>query len=397
MSSRRGRERVAEPRRGAAEARRRAEGATTAVHSGCAARTPSVGGRVAGRGGEDRPGSTGTRRRRGGRGRGGRGRGEAGGTGGTTTTEEDATSSSSTLVERHAGDRLGDARPAGSRGTETEGDAETTPRRRRRRGGRGRGRGQGGAAAARADAREPAGRRATRQAAAEAADDRRRGSRIGSPSPPRRTRSEQGADPTSEIQTTETPAKASRSRGPRSLEEQVASGGPPRGLRSRSLRGRGRRQREPLVVPPRITDKLMVITEHGDRDQIASSRRRPRPALRRGAAHSMVGNVYLGRIQNVLPGMEAAFVDIGRGRNGVLYAGEVNYSPEDLGGGRRPDRAGPEVGPGRDGPGPTKDPMGGKGARLTARSRSPVGSSSSRPTRTCPASPAGSPRTPAGV
>ena len=71
-------------------------------------------------------------------------------------------------------------------------------------------------------------------------------------------------------------------------------------------------------------------------------------------------------MQNVLPGMEAAFVDIGRGRNGVLYAGEVNYRPEDL-----------------EGPAPrienvlksgqavmvqvTKDPMGGKGARLTAQ------------------------------
>src|SRR5699024_8855432 len=40
---------------------------------------------------------------------------------------------------------------------------------------------------------------------------------------------------------------------------------------------------------------------------------------------SMVGNVYLGRVQNVLPSMEAAFVDIGRGRNAVLYAGEVNW------------------------------------------------------------------------
>jgi ribonuclease G len=80
----------------------------------------------------------------------------------------------------------------------------------------------------------------------------------------------------------------------------------------------------------------------------------------------MVGNVYLGRVQNVLPGMEAAFVDIGRGRNAVLYAGEVNYSDEDL-----------------EGPAPrieqvlksgqsilvqvTKDPMGGKGSRLTAQ------------------------------
>lgn len=38
-----------------------------------------------------------------------------------------------------------------------------------------------------------------------------------------------------------------------------------------------------------------------------------------------VGNIYLGRVQNVLPSMEAAFVDIGRARNGVLYAGEVNW------------------------------------------------------------------------
>ncbi|MGN6723087.1 MAG: Rne/Rng family ribonuclease, partial [Marmoricola sp.] len=41
---------------------------------------------------------------------------------------------------------------------------------------------------------------------------------------------------------------------------------------------------------------------------------------------SMIGNVYLGRVQNVLPSMEAAFIDIGKGRNAVLYAGEVNWS-----------------------------------------------------------------------
>ena len=112
----------------------------------------------------------------------------------------------------------------------------------------------------------------------------------------------------------------------------------------------------------------MVITEHGDRDQIAilEGRDLVQHYVTRSGAKSMVGNVYLGRVQNVLPGMEAAFIDIGRGRNGVLYAGEVNYSPEDL-----------------EGPAPrienvlksgqavmvqiTKDPMGGKGARLTAQ------------------------------
>jgi ribonuclease E len=156
-----------------------------------------------------------------------------------------------------------------------------------------------------------------------------------------------------------------------SVEEQVASGGPTRGLRSsRSRTGRegGRRRREPLIIPPRITDKLMVITEHGDRDQIAvlEADVLVQHYVTRTGARSMVGCVYLGRVQNVLPGMEAAFVDIGRGRNGVLYAGEVNYRPEDL-----------------EGPAPrieqalkngqavmvqvTKDPMGGKGARLTAQ------------------------------
>ena len=42
------------------------------------------------------------------------------------------------------------------------------------------------------------------------------------------------------------------------------------------------------------------------------------------------GNIYLGRVQNVLPGMEAAFVDIGTPKNAVLYRGDVQYDPEDI-------------------------------------------------------------------
>jgi ribonuclease E len=185
----------------------------------------------------------------------------------------------------------------------------------------------------------------------------------------RRRRGGRGRKKSGDGDGTEAPAQPERTRGPKTLEEQVASGGPTRGLRSRTIRGRGRRQREPLITPPRITDKLMVITEHGDRDQIAVLEENllvQHYVTRRGA-HSMVGNVYLGRIQNVLPGMEAAFVDIGRGRNGVLYAGEVNYSPEDLDGGRPPRieqvlKSGQAVMVQV-----TKDPMGGKGARLTAQ------------------------------
>ncbi|GAA5068927.1 translation initiation factor IF-2 N-terminal domain-containing protein [Nocardia callitridis] len=81
---------------------------------------------------------------------------------------------------------------------------------------------------------------------------------------------------------------------------------------------------------------------------------------------SMVGNVYLGRVQNVLPSMEAAFVDIGRGRNGVLYAGEVNWEAAGLGGRERKieqalkpgDQVLVQV---------SKDPVGHKGARLTTQ------------------------------
>lgn len=81
---------------------------------------------------------------------------------------------------------------------------------------------------------------------------------------------------------------------------------------------------------------------------------------------SMVGNVYLGRVQNVLPSMEAAFVDIGKGRNAVLYAGEVNWDAAGMDGKPRRieqalqsgDTVLVQV---------TKDPIGQKGARLTAQ------------------------------
>lgn len=81
---------------------------------------------------------------------------------------------------------------------------------------------------------------------------------------------------------------------------------------------------------------------------------------------SLIGNVYLGKVQNVLPSMEAAFVDIGRGRNAVLYAGEVNWDVTGLDGAPRKienalkpgDSVLVQV---------TKDPIGHKGARLTSQ------------------------------
>ena len=81
---------------------------------------------------------------------------------------------------------------------------------------------------------------------------------------------------------------------------------------------------------------------------------------------SMIGNIYLGRVQNVLSSMEAAFIDIGQGRNGVLYASEVDWKAAGLGGRSRRieqalksgDQVLVQV---------TKDPVGHKGARLTTQ------------------------------
>ena len=84
----------------------------------------------------------------------------------------------------------------------------------------------------------------------------------------------------------------------------------------------------------------------------------------RASATSLIGNVYLGRVQNVLPSMEAAFIDIGRGRNAVLYAGEVDW---DSYGVTAEDRKVEKVF--KSGQTVlvqvTKDPIGAKGARLT--------------------------------
>jgi ribonuclease E len=81
---------------------------------------------------------------------------------------------------------------------------------------------------------------------------------------------------------------------------------------------------------------------------------------------SIIGNVYLGRVQNVLPSMEAAFIDIGKGRNAVLYAGEVNWDLRDDK--NQPRRIENALKPGQSVlVQVSKDPIGHKGARLTSQ------------------------------
>ncbi len=149
--------------------------------------------------------------------------------------------------------------------------------------------------------------------------------------------------------------------------EERGRSGPTRTSRAARRTAGDRRRRRPQVHAPRRTDKTMLMTEHGERLQIAvvEDRELVEHYVTRTGARSMVGNIYLGRVQNVLPGMEAAFVDVGRGRNAVLYAGEVSYDEDVEHGERRIEQA---LKPGQSViVQVTKDPLRGKGARLTAQ------------------------------
>ncbi|HVV18188.1 MAG TPA: translation initiation factor IF-2 N-terminal domain-containing protein [Pseudonocardiaceae bacterium] len=115
-------------------------------------------------------------------------------------------------------------------------------------------------------------------------------------------------------------------------------------------------------------DRKMVVNQRGDSVQIGvlEDGVLVEHFVTSAGSGSLVGNVYLGRVQNVLPSMEAAFVDIGRGRNAVLYAGEVDWDAAGLEGKARKieqalstgDSVLVQV---------TKDPVGHKGARLTTQ------------------------------
>jgi ribonuclease E len=119
-------------------------------------------------------------------------------------------------------------------------------------------------------------------------------------------------------------------------------------------------------------DRVMVVRSKFGRVQIAvlEDGVLVEHYVARSQEASLIGNVYLGRVQNVLPSMEAAFVDIGRGRNAVLYSGEVDWEAaaaegESKNQARRielalkpGDRVLVQV---------TKDPVGHKGARLTSQ------------------------------
>lgn len=253
-------------------------------------------------------------------------------------------------------------------------DDEAGARRRRRRGRRGRGRGKGPTDELEdEDAEEPA------QAEAEAEEDEEDDTDGGDGlTRRRRRRRRKGAGDGTEAGAAEDGVHTVvKIREPRRTTDEVQGvSGSTRLEAKRQRRRDGREQRR--TRPPILSeseflarreavDRVMVVRQRGDRTQIAvlEDGVLVEHYVTRATSGTMAGNVYLGKVQNVLPSMEAAFVDVGRGRNAVLYAGEVNWDMSGLEGRARSiehalrsgDAVLVQV---------TKDPIGHKGARLTS-------------------------------
>ncbi|MEU4533007.1 Rne/Rng family ribonuclease [Micromonospora ureilytica] len=251
-------------------------------------------------------------------------------------------------------------------------------RRRRRRGRRGRGRGKGGAddaedeesdEAAQADEEE------TAEAEPEGDEDEESEGGDGL-TRRRRRRRRRGAGDTEGAADDGVPTVVKIREPRRTVDEVQGVSGSTRLEAKRQRRRDGREQRR--TRPPILSeseflarreavDRVMAVRQRGDRTQIAvlEDGVLVEHYVTRNSSGTMAGNVYLGKVQNVLPSMEAAFVDVGRGRNAVLYAGEVNWDTSGLEGRARSieqalrsgDSVLVQV---------TKDPIGHKGARLTS-------------------------------
>ncbi|MEB3367969.1 translation initiation factor IF-2 N-terminal domain-containing protein [Saccharopolyspora mangrovi] len=281
-----------------------------------------------------------------------------------------------------------------------EGDDDSSDsgsRRRRRRGRRGRGRGRGadsdndsGGEDGAEDNQSEATKTETSGESSEESSDEQSGDAEGQGEGSRRRRrrrrrkgssdDESGTredDPPNTVVHVREPAPESTSRQDSSDDEVRAVKGSTRLEAKRQRRRDGReagRRRAPVLSESEFlarresVDRKMVVRQNGDQTQIAvlEDNVLVENFVTSSGSGSLVGNVYLGRVQNVLPSMEAAFVDIGRGRNAVLYAGEVDWDAAGLAGKARRieqalqtgDSVLVQV---------TKDPVGHKGARLTTQ------------------------------
>ncbi|WP_225232341.1 Rne/Rng family ribonuclease [Klenkia terrae] len=296
-------------------------------------------------------------------------------------------------VERPAEDEADDEAvvlPAPDAEDDTDDDAEDgedrddagSSSRRRRRGRRGRGRGRTGEDDEDRDDTDTAQDDAATdpedgETSDEDADDS--GEAAGSGTRRRRRRRRRGSESTGTDTTDSTdddrPERAGRNGRDSSDDAVKGVAGSTRLEAKRQRRRDGRdtgRRRAPILSESEFlarreaVNRTMVIRQQGERTQIAvlEDDVLVEHYVTQAQSASFAGNVYLGRVQNVLPSMEAAFVDVGKGRNAVLYAGEVNWETAGLSGKSRSieqalksgDKVLVQV---------TKDPIGHKGARLT--------------------------------
>jgi ribonuclease E len=219
-----------------------------------------------------------------------------------TTTKK--TTTKKTTAKKAAAEPVETDEAAGPAEGEDAETGEGGPRRRRRRGGRRRRRGAGEDGAEGTDEADQPTDEAEDEGGEEAGTRRRR----------------------------------TRVRKPRNPEDEITSiGGSTRLEAKKQRRREGReagRRRAPIVSEAEFlarresVDRVMVIRQRDDLTQIGviEDKVLVEHYVARESQTSLIGNIYLGRVQNVLPSMEAAFVDIGKGRNAVLYAGEVNWS-----------------------------------------------------------------------
>jgi len=273
-------------------------------------------------------------------------------------------------------------------GDDAADDTDDGARRRRRRGRRGRGRGRGGDETDENENDTESDTDDESEDESDDADDGEAESAEGSRRRRRRRRRRGSGDDAADSADDDPPGTVTRIRAPReSRSDNGDSSDGGDGVQSvrgstrleakRQRRRDGRdagRRRQPILSEAEFlarresVERTMVVRERGSRVEIGvlEDDVLVEHFVTGRDGGSLVGNVYLGRVQNVLPSMEAAFVDIGRGRNAVLYAGEVDWDAAGLGGKARRieqalstgDSVLVQV---------TKDPIGHKGARLTTQ------------------------------
>ncbi|WP_244951272.1 ribonuclease E/G [Ruania zhangjianzhongii] len=320
-----------------------------------------------------------------------------------STGSEESGAQSTGATASQGDDSDGDAEDGGDGSTSTGDDSGSSGagKRRRRRGGRGRrkspGSGDGndandGDAAHDSDGTsgESSGSTAAdEQSAKDAGKEPGKGGQAGKAEKKDTASAESSADSGGGDSTEESNGSSSRRRrrrrgGRGSRSENGGSGGDEvtalkgstrlEAKRQRRKEGRNANRRRSVITEAEFlarresVERSMVVRARDGKTQIAvlEDDVLVEHYVARKSQTSMVGNVYLGRVQNVLPSMEAAFVDLGKGRNAVLYAGEVNWDAAGLEGQPRRieealhsgDSILVQV---------TKDPIGHKGARLTAQ------------------------------